>query len=82
MSTIGLLSRVNGTSAGTQEIARNVEQAARGTSQVTTHITDVNRGASETGPHRDRCAPAQSLAGESSHLKSGVAKFLQPVRGA
>ncbi len=31
--------------AATQEIARNVQQAAQGTAQVATNITDVNRGA-------------------------------------
>src|SRR5262249_16939582 len=35
--------------AATQEISRNVQQAAQGTAQVATNITDVTRGASETG---------------------------------
>src|SRR4030081_413839 len=35
--------------AATQEIARNVQQAALGTTQVATNIADVNRGAGDTG---------------------------------
>src|ERR1035437_4635779 len=35
--------------AATQEISRNVQQAAQGTMQVSSNITDVQRGASETG---------------------------------
>ena len=31
----------------TQEISRNVQQAAQGTAQVATNITEVNRGAGE-----------------------------------
>jgi methyl-accepting chemotaxis protein len=69
--------------AATQEISRNVQQAAHGTAQVATNITDVNRGASETGSASAQVlASAQSLAGESNHLKAEVEKFLQTVRVA
>jgi methyl-accepting chemotaxis protein len=69
--------------AATQEISRNVQQAAHGTAQVATNITDVNRGASETGSASAQVlASAQSLAGESNHLKAEVEKFLHTVRVA
>jgi methyl-accepting chemotaxis protein len=69
--------------ATTQEIARNVGEAARGTQQVASNITDVNRGAGETGSASARVlASAQSLSGESSHLKAEVEKFLSMVRAA
>ena len=35
--------------AATQEISRNVQQAARGTQQVSNNIADVQRVAGETG---------------------------------
>jgi methyl-accepting chemotaxis protein len=69
--------------ATTQEIARNVGEAAKGTSQVAANITDVNRGAGETGSASSRVlASAQSLSGESQHLKAEVEKFLATVRAA
>jgi methyl-accepting chemotaxis protein len=69
--------------AATQEIARNVQQAAQGTAQVATNITDVNRGASETGTASAQVlSSAQSLSTESGHLKREVEKFLTTVRAA
>jgi methyl-accepting chemotaxis protein len=69
--------------ASTQEIARNVQQAAQGTAQVTGNIGEVTRGASETGSAASQVLiSAQSLANESNHLKSEVAKFLDNVRAA
>jgi methyl-accepting chemotaxis protein len=67
----------------TQEISRNVQQAALGTTQVAANITEVNRGASETGAASAQVLlSAQSLSGESSHLKLEVDKFLATVRAA
>jgi methyl-accepting chemotaxis protein len=69
--------------AATQEIARNVHQAATGTSQVVSNITDVNRGASDTGSASAQVlASAQSLSSESNNLKAEVEKFLLTVRAA
>jgi methyl-accepting chemotaxis protein len=69
--------------ATTQEISRNVQQAAHGTAQVAVNITDVNRGASETGSASSQVLDsAQSLARESSRLKVEVEKFLTMVRAA
>ena len=89
--TIGRISDIASTiaaaveeqSATTQEIARNVQQASTGTMQVATNITDVNRGAGETGSASSAVlAAAQSLSGESNHLRLEVEKFLATVRAA
>ncbi|MDQ2082179.1 methyl-accepting chemotaxis protein [Xanthobacteraceae bacterium Astr-EGSB] len=89
--TIGRISEISSTiaaaveeqGAATQEIARNVQQAATGTSQVATNITDVNRGAAETGSASTQVlASAQSLAKESTFLRTEVDKFLVTVRAA
>lgn len=69
--------------ATTQEIARNVQEAARGTTEVATTITEVDRGAGETGSASAQVlASAQSLSGESNRLKLEVDKFLSTVRAA
>jgi methyl-accepting chemotaxis protein len=90
-TTIGRISEIAGTiaaaveeqGAATQEIARNIQQAARGTTEVATSIVDVNRGAGETGSASARVlSSAQSLSGESNHLKLEVERFLATVRAA
>jgi methyl-accepting chemotaxis protein len=69
--------------AATQEISRNVQQAAQGTQQVSSHVIDVQRGASETGLASSQVlSAAQLLACESDRLKSQVQKFLNAVRTA
>jgi len=67
----------------TQEISRNVQQAAQGTQQVSANITDVQRGATETGSASSQVlSAAQLLSGDSSRLKLEVGKFLESVRAA
>ena len=69
--------------ATTDEIARNVQQAAHGTTQVAANIADVNRGTSETGSASSQVlGSAQSLARESNQLKVEVEKFVTMVRAA
>jgi methyl-accepting chemotaxis protein len=89
--TIGRMSEISSTiasaveeqGAATQEISRNVQQAAQGTMEVSSNITDVQRGASETGSASSEVlSAAQSLSGESSRLKLEVGKFLSSVRAA
>jgi methyl-accepting chemotaxis protein len=89
--TIGRMSEIASTiaaaveeqGAATQEISRNVQQAAQGTQQVSSNITDVQRGASETGSASSQVlSAAQSLSRDSSRLKSEVARFLNTVRVA
>jgi len=89
--TIGRISEIAATiaaaveeqGAATQEIARNIHQAATGATQVATNITDVNRGAGETGTASAQVlVSAQSLSSQSSQLKTEVDKFLATVRAA
>ena len=69
--------------ATTQEISRNVRQAAHGTSQVASSIHDVNDGASRTGSASGRVlSSAQTLAAESNKLRLEADKFLATVRAA
>src|ERR1700737_4255595 len=69
--------------AATQEISRNVQQAAIGSTQVATSIADVNRGAGETGSASSQVlASAQLLSNESLHLKAEVEKFLDAAKAA
>ncbi|NOJ41876.1 methyl-accepting chemotaxis protein [Bradyrhizobium australiense] len=89
--TIGRMSEIAATiaaaveeqGAATQEISRNVQQAANGTQQVSSNIVDVQRGASETGSASAQVlTAAKSLSGESYRLKREVGKFLSSVRAA
>jgi methyl-accepting chemotaxis protein len=90
-TTIAKLSEISSTiaaaveeqGAATQEISRNVQQAALGTQQVSSNVAAVQRGAVETGSASSQvlCA-AQSLSGESIHLKDEVDRFLSTVRAA
>jgi len=69
--------------AATQEISRNVHQAAQGAIQVASSISDVNRGATDTGAASTHVhGLSQSLLGQSNHLKGEVGKFLSNVRAA
>ena len=69
--------------AATHEISRNVQQAAQGTQQVSSNVIDVQRGATETGTASAQVlSAAQMLSGDSTRLKSEVAKFLDTVRAA
>jgi len=63
--------------AATQEISRNVQQAAQGTMQVSANIVDVQSGAGETGLASSQVlSAAQSLSGDSNQLKLEVGKFM------
>jgi methyl-accepting chemotaxis protein len=89
--TIGRMSEIASTiaaaveeqGAATQEISRNVQQAAQGTQQVSSNITDVQRGATEAGSASSQVfSAAQSLSRDSNRLKVEVGKFLNTVRAA
>jgi methyl-accepting chemotaxis protein len=78
-----IASAVEEQGASTQEIARNVQQAAQGTTEVNSNISQVNRGAAETGTAATQVlASARSLSGESNRLKTEVERFLATVRAA
>jgi methyl-accepting chemotaxis protein len=90
-TTIAKLSEISSTiaaaveeqGAATQEISRNVQQAALGTQQVSSNVAAVQRGAVETGSASSQVlGAAQSLSGESIHLKDEVDRFLSTVRAA
>jgi methyl-accepting chemotaxis protein len=90
-ATIGRLSEISSTiaaaveeqGAATQEISRNVQQAARGTQEVSSNVTDVQHGASETGTASSQVlSAAQSLSQDSGRLKLEVRKFIDSVRVA
>jgi methyl-accepting chemotaxis protein len=69
--------------AATQEISRNVQQAAQGTQLVSSNIGDVQRGASETGSASSQVlSAARSLSADSNRLKQEVTKFLNSVHAA
>jgi methyl-accepting chemotaxis protein len=78
-----IASAVEEQGAATQEISRNVQQAAQGTMQVSSNIVDVQRGASETGAASSQVlTAAQSLSRDSNRLKLEVGKFIDTVRAA
>jgi hypothetical protein len=65
-----------GKGAATQEISRNVQQAAQGTQQVSANISDMQRGASEAGSASSQVlSAAKSLSGDSNRLKLEVGKI-------
>lgn len=90
-STIDLMSEISSTiaaaveeqGAATQEIARNVQQAAELSARVAANIIDVDRGNSETGAASAQVfSAAQSLSKESNHLQTEVQNFLSTIRAA
>jgi methyl-accepting chemotaxis protein len=90
-STIGQISEISTAiaaaveeqGAATQEIARNVQQAAIGATKVTGSIAQVNDGASQTGTAADQVhSLAVSLLTESKHLDTEVGAFLRSIRVA
>ena len=90
-STINLISEISSTiaaaveeqGAATQEIARNVQQAAELSARVAANISDVDRGNSETGAASAQVfTAAQSLSKESTHLQTEVHNFLATIRAA
>jgi methyl-accepting chemotaxis protein len=69
--------------AATQEIVRNVAQAAMGTGAVTTNIAGVAGAAEETGAAASQVLGAASeLSRQSEHLSAEVQRFLATVRAA
>jgi methyl-accepting chemotaxis protein len=69
--------------AATQEIVRNVAEAAMGTGQVTENIATVARAAEETGAASSQVlASASDLTRQSAQLDGEVRRFLATVRAA
>ncbi|MFF8802835.1 MULTISPECIES: methyl-accepting chemotaxis protein [unclassified Methylobacterium] len=79
----GIAAAVEEQGAATQEIVRNVAQAAQGTSAVTSNISGVARASEETGAAASQVlASASELSRQSEHLASEVRLFLSTVRTA
>jgi methyl-accepting chemotaxis protein len=69
--------------ASTEDIARNVEQAASGTAAVTSEIGDVRAVASETDSGAEAAlAAAAALQQQATSLKRDVDEFLHTIRTA
>ncbi len=90
-STINLMSEISSTiaaaveeqGAATQEIARNVQQAAELSMRVADNISESDRSNAETGAASAQVlTAAQSLSKESNHLQMEVRNFLSTIRAA
>jgi len=69
--------------AATQEIARNVQQAAHGTEHVSGNIVGVNQTAAKTGMAADQVhTAAETLGIQAETLRADVDKFLANIRAA
>nr|WP_313901741.1 hypothetical protein [Methylobacterium sp. J-088] len=69
--------------AATQEIVRNVTQAATGTSEVTSNMAGVAEASEATGAAAHQVLAATSaLARQSEDLGDEVRRFLATIRAA
>ncbi|MFZ0766019.1 MAG: cache domain-containing protein [Bradyrhizobium sp.] len=67
----------------TQEIARNVQEAALGTGQVSSNIASVNHAAEKTGSASNGVlASAEQLSRQAATLRGDVDRFLANIRAA
>ena len=81
--TTSIAAAVEEQGAATQEIVRNVAQAACGTSEVTQNITGVAHAAEQTGGATAQVlTSAADLAAQSDALNRQVGRFLATVRAA
>jgi methyl-accepting chemotaxis protein len=79
----GIASAVEEQGVATQEIARNVQQAAQGTQDVTSNIGGVTDAAANTGVAADQVlSAARGLAQNSDRLRNDVGTFLAKVKAA
>ena len=79
----GIAAAVEEQGAATQEIVRNVAQAATGAGAVTANIAGVASAAEETGAAASQVlASATELSRQSEQLGAEVARFLDTVRAA
>jgi len=79
----GIAAAVEEQGAATQEIVRNVGQAAQGTSEVTTNIVGVSRAAEGAGAAAAQVlGSASGLSDQAQRLDAEVRRFLDTVRAA
>ena len=77
------ISAVEQQGAATQEIARNIQEAASGTRDVRTNVAEVATAVDETGTRAgDVLTAAESLSKQSVVLETEVSRFLEKVRAA
>ncbi len=80
---VTISSAVEEQEAATQEIARNIQQAAIGTQDVSVNITSVTQAAGDTGASALQVLNAsRDLAQQGALLRGEVSKFLAVVRAA
>ena len=80
---VTIASAVQQQGAATQEIARNIQQAAQGTGLVSSTISGVNQAANDTGAAADQVlASAARLSAEGESLRNDVDDFLAKIRAA
>jgi uncharacterized protein YoxC len=76
-----IASAVEQQGAATQEISRNVQQAAQGTTEVSSNIGGVTRAAQDTGAAATQVLGAATELGKNGALlKAQVEEFLRTVR--
>ncbi len=79
----GIAAAVEEQNAATQEISRNVQEAAVGTEAVASNITGVREATDQTGAAaKDVLDSAGQLSRQSELLRSEVDKFLAGLRAA
>ena len=80
---VGVAAAMEEQGAATQEIVRNVTQAAQGTQSVTVSIGGVTHAAAETGTAASQVlAAASDLSRQSERLNGEVSGFLAAVQAA
>jgi len=78
-----IASAVEQQNAATQEIARNIQQAALGTGEVSKNIGGVSTAAGETGAAANQVRDAShALATQADELRAEVDRFLAGVKAA
>ena len=78
-----IASAVEEQGAATQEIARNVQQAAKGNEEVSANIVGVNKATETTGQAASQVlVSAGELTKNGAKLKESVESFLRDVRAA
>jgi methyl-accepting chemotaxis protein len=79
----GIAAAMEQQGAATNEISRNVQQAAQGTQEVTRNIVGVNRAIGETGTASGQVlTAADELGRQAEILRGDVGSFLAKIRAA
>jgi methyl-accepting chemotaxis protein len=69
--------------SATQEIARNVQQAAVGTTEISSNVTGVRQAAGDTGAAAQQVLQAsQELSQQSETMRAQVESFLTNIKAA